>query len=33
MGGFEDNTNNKAANGPRLIVRGTAIMGGVEVKN
>lgn len=33
MGGFEDKTTNKTGTGPVLIVRGTAIMGAVEVKN
>jgi hypothetical protein len=33
MGAFEDNTKNKTGTGPVLIVRGTAIMGGIEVKN
>lgn len=33
LGGFEDKTAGAVANGPRLIVRGAAIMGGVEVKN
>ena len=33
MGAFEDNTSNKSGAGPILVVRGTAIMGGIEVKN
>jgi len=33
MGAFEDKTTNKTGTGPVLIVRGTAIMGGIEVKN
>ena len=33
MGAFEDNTKNKDANGPVLTIRGTAIMGAIEVKN
>jgi predicted membrane protein len=33
MGGFDDNTVNKTGSGPVLMVRGTVIMGAVEVKN
>lgn len=33
LGGFEDKTGGAVPGGPRLIVRGAAIMGGVEVKN
>ncbi|HEV8375872.1 MAG TPA: DUF5668 domain-containing protein [Candidatus Polarisedimenticolia bacterium] len=34
LGGFEDKTDSsQEAGGPRLIVRGTALMGGVEIKN
>ena len=33
MGAFEDNTHPSAEPGPTLRVRGTAIMGGIEVKN
>lgn len=33
MGGFEDNTTGTNAGGPVLIVRGMALMGGIEVKN
>jgi predicted membrane protein len=34
LGGFEDKTDSPREEGaPRLIVRGTAIMGGVEIKN
>lgn len=33
LGGFEDKTSQSQENAPRVIVRGTAIMGGVEVKN
>jgi preprotein translocase subunit Sec61beta len=33
MGGFEDKTIPKGGDGPLLVVRGTAIMGAVEVKN
>jgi len=33
MGAFEDNTSNKSGAGPILVIRGTAIMGGIEVKN
>ena len=33
MGAFEDNTRNKNGAGPTLLIRGTAIMGGIEVKN
>lgn len=34
MGAFEDNTHQpEAADGPRLTIKGFAIMGGVEVKN
>lgn len=33
MGGFEDNTKPAGEAGPRLVLRGTAIMGGIEVKN
>lgn len=33
LGGFEDRTGGALPDGPRLVVRGTAIMGGVEVKN
>ncbi|HEV7767568.1 MAG TPA: DUF5668 domain-containing protein [Thermoanaerobaculia bacterium] len=33
MGGFEDNTIANSETGPRLTVRGTAIMGAIEVKN
>jgi len=33
MGGFVDNTVNKSGSGPVLIVRGTVIMGAVEIKN
>lgn len=33
MGAFEDKTTNKSGAGPLLVIRGTAIMGGVEVKN
>ncbi len=33
MGGFEDKTTNRTGTGPVLIVRGTVIMGAVEIKN
>ena len=33
LGGFEDKTGGAGPDGPRLVVRGAAIMGGVEVKN
>jgi hypothetical protein len=33
LGGFEDKTVPSADNAPRLIVRGSAIMGGIEVKH
>lgn len=33
MGGFEDNTRATSETGPTLIVRGTAVMGAIEVKN
>jgi predicted membrane protein len=33
MGSFEDNTRHNGEPGPTLTVRGTAIMGGIEVKN
>jgi hypothetical protein len=33
LGGFEDKTAPAGENAPRLIVRGSAIMGGIEVKN
>jgi hypothetical protein len=33
MGGFENKTRASGASGPVLIVKGTAVMGGVEVKN
>jgi hypothetical protein len=33
LGGFEDKTVAAGENAPRLIVRGSAIMGGIEVKN
>lgn len=33
MGGFDDRTTPSASPGPRLIVRGLAFMGGVEVKH
>lgn len=33
MGGFEDNTHPTAEPGPTLRIRGTAIMGAIEVKN
>ena len=33
MGAFEDNTHPSGDAGPTLTVRGTAIMGGIEVKN
>ena len=34
LGGFEDKTDSpREEGGPRLIVRGTALMGGVEIKN
>jgi len=33
MGAFEDNTHPSGESGPTLLVRGTAIMGGIEVKN
>ncbi|MEO8381745.1 MAG: DUF5668 domain-containing protein [Acidobacteriota bacterium] len=33
MGGFQDNTRHNGEPGPVLTVRGTAIMGGIEVKN
>lgn len=33
LGGFEDTTATAGENAPRLIVRGSAIMGGIEVKN
>lgn len=33
MGGFVDNTVNKSGSGPVLTVRGTVIMGAVEIKN
>ncbi len=33
LGGYEDKTASAPENAPRLIVRGSAIMGGVEVKN
>ncbi len=33
LGGFEDKTTNRSDTGPVLVVRGAAVMGGVEVKN
>ena len=33
MGAFQDNTHPTGEPGPKLTVRGTAIMGGIEVKN
>lgn len=33
LGGFEDKTSGAPEGAPRLIIRGTAIMGGVEVRN
>lgn len=33
MGGVEQKTRASAGGGPRLIVRGTVVMGGVEIKN
>ena len=33
MGAFEDNTHPEGEGGPTLTVRGTAIMGGIDVKN
>lgn len=33
MGGFEDNTIRTTETGPRLTIRGTAVMGAIEVKN
>ncbi len=33
MGAFEDNTHPTGETGPTLTIRGTAIMGGIEVKN
>jgi predicted membrane protein len=33
MGSFEDNTRHNGEAGPTLTVRGTAVMGGIEVKN
>jgi hypothetical protein len=33
LGGVRDNTTNPSGGVPRLIVRGTAIMGGVEIRN
>lgn len=33
LGGFDDKSANKSANGPTLVIRGTAIMGGIDVKN
>jgi predicted membrane protein len=33
MGGFEDKTRSSAASGPMLIIRGTVLMGAVEVRN
>jgi predicted membrane protein len=33
MGGFEDNTHPTGESGPTVTIRGTAIMGGIEVKN
>jgi hypothetical protein len=33
LGGFEDNTAAPVENAPRLVMRGSAIMGGIEVKN
>lgn len=33
MGGFEDNTHPTGESGPTLTIRGTAIMGGIGVKN
>jgi len=33
LGGFEDKTSRAADGAPRLIIRGSAIMGGIEVRN
>ena len=33
MGAFEDNTHPSGEPGPTLVIRGTAIMGGIDVKN
>ena len=33
MGGFEDNTHPAGDSGPTVTIRGTALMGGIEVKN
>jgi len=33
MGAFEDNTRPNGETGPRVLVRGTAVMGAIEVKN
>jgi len=33
MGGFEDNTHPTGDSGPTLTIRGTAVMGAIEVKN
>lgn len=33
MGGFEDKTTHRTGTGPVLIVRGTVIMGSIEIKN
>ncbi len=33
MGAFEDNTRNKGGTGPVITIRGTAVMGAIEVKN
>ena len=33
LAGYEDKTSPPAAGGPRLVVRGTAIMSGIEIKN
>jgi hypothetical protein len=33
LGGFEDKTERAPANAPRLVIRGTAIMGGIEVRH
>lgn len=33
LGGYEDKTESAPANAPRLVVRGSAIMGGIEVRH
>ena len=33
LGGYEDRTSSAPDGAPRLIIRGSAIMGGIEVRN